>query len=154
MRLAEVLVGLTRYGRGRITVVVGVNGLFLGWIEHHVDHILDVLEALVFEVEHDISNKLLLCPDEEDAVLHDFGRDNELFEVLDGCTTEGLATFISTLSFLLLLSTASENLFAMIGPLWVQKNTLNLFDFDILALVVFIVPLKLCHIRRFVDFRE
>jgi hypothetical protein len=167
VRLAKVLVGLTGYSGGCISIVVRVNRyknkikiwrvlltLLLSWIKHHINHIFDVLEALVFKVENDISNELFLCPDEKNSILHNFSGDLELFEILDSRTTESLATFFRALSFLLLLSTTSEDLFAMVCPLWIQENALDILNFNLFARIVFVIPFKLGHCGSLVNLGE
>ena len=47
---------------------------FFALVEHYVDHVLHVLETLRLEVPYDLSNELLLCPDEKHALLHYFFR--------------------------------------------------------------------------------
>lgn len=117
VRLAEVSVRLSSYSPSRVSVVKWFNRFLLSRVKHNVNHILNILEALVLKMEHYVANELLLSPNEENAILHDFRRNDQLFEIFYRCSTESLAALIWSVLFLFLLLAALEHLFAMVSPL-------------------------------------
>ena len=52
-------------------------------VEHHIDHVFDVLEALTLKMLEYLPDEFLLSPDEQHALLHDVGWDYQLFELVN-----------------------------------------------------------------------
>ena len=81
------------------------------FVNHYVDHILHVCEALLLEVTNDLSDEFLLRPDEQDTFLHDSSWDFNPLEVIDGDTLEctsvvGETLLVQFLFFLRILDKA------------------------------------------------
>ena len=73
LALLDVLVVLAHERVLDIDFSSGVNLLLHVLIEHHIAHVFDVHEVLLFEQLNDSGEVLLLDPNENKAVLHNFG---------------------------------------------------------------------------------
>ena len=84
---------------------------FHSFVNHYVDHVLHVCEALLLEMTDDLSYEFFLRPDEQDTFLHDSSWDFNPLEVIDGDTLEctsvvGETLLVQLLFFLRILDKA------------------------------------------------
>ena len=94
---------------------------FFALVKHNVDHILHVLETLRLKVPYDLGNELLLCPNEEHALLHDFFRYLKPTEIVYGDASECTSVCGKTLLFgclLLLFVVEFGQAFSLLWLYW------------------------------------